>query len=433
MNNNNLNTQNNVNSSSQVSNATSGATPVSSNNIPNNGVNQPGSNGVGPVNSTSVISNPKIVSGPDSINTQNVNPSIVNNPQNPVSTPEYQSPNDFKIEETTTTKSQKGTSVIAQITDAGVNVLTDKLPEAIDISTKYKKTIEKNGKKVKIMTKRELITNIILSVVFILIICGGGYGVYYYLFQHNPRNFEVKDITLEYGETIPQSVLSYINLTDISEPDYTLDISNVKTDIGTYTYKVSYGNTVKTGTIRIEDTTAPEVTFKDKLEFAEGTTITKDMLVSECSDISDCTYDLTSPVDTSNPGNIEVSITATDNLGNQKEYPITIKIYEKLVEMICNKSELDMERKVINVNEYDAYFNTAKIFKNGKYRDIIAIIGSDNYDAVKSSYSSNGYTIDDEKKQATKENTIDNISNLTNQEEIKSHLESNGYTCKIVE
>lgn len=341
--------------------------------------------------------------------------------------------NTLKIEETTTTKSQHGTVAVAQVTSNGVNVLTDKLPDAIDISNKMKKVVEKNGKKVRIMTKRELITNIILSVVFILLIGAGGYGVYYYFFFNNPRNFEVKDIKIEYGSEIPSSVLNYINLTDISEPDYTLDLSNVKKDIGTYNYTVSYGNTVKTGKITIEDTTAPEITFKDNLEFAEGSTITKDMLVKECSDLSDCNYELTSSVDTNNVGEIEASITATDNFGNTKDYPITIKIYEKLVEMICHKNDLDQEKKIINISEYDAYFKRDKSFKSGKYRDIVSIPGTDNYEALKDSYLNNGYKLDDGNKRATKESDIDNISNLTNQEEIKTHLESNGYICRIVE
>ena len=341
--------------------------------------------------------------------------------------------NTLKIEETTTTKSQHGTVAVAQVTSNGVNVLTDKLPDAIDISNKMKKVIEKNGKKVRIMTKRELITNIILSVVFILLIGAGGYGVYYYFFFNNPRNFEVKDIKIEYGSEIPSSVLNYINLTYISEPDYTLDLSNVKKDIGTYNYTVSYGKTVKTGKITIEDTTAPVVTFKDNLEFEEGSTITKEMLVSECSDISECSYDLTSPIDTSKTGEVEASITAIDNLGNKKDYPITIKIYEKLVEMICHKNDLDQEKKIINISEYDAYFKRDKSFKSGKYRDIVSIPGTDNYEALKDSYLNNGYKLDDGNKRATKESDIDNISNLTNQEEIKTHLESNGYICRIVE
>lgn len=341
--------------------------------------------------------------------------------------------NTLKIEETTTTKSQHGTVAVAQVTSNGVNVLTDKLPDAIDISNKMKKVIEKNGKKVRIMTKRELITNIILSVVFILLIGAGGYGVYYYFFFNNPRNFEVKDIKIEYGSEIPSSVLNYINLTDISEPDYTLNLSNVKKDIGTYNYTVSYGNTVKTGKITIEDTTAPVVTFKDNLEFEEGSTITKEMLVSECSDISKCSYDLTSPIDTSKTGEVEASITATDNFGNTKDYPITIKIYEKLVEMICHKNDLDQEKKIINISEYDAYFKRDKSFKSGKYRDIVLIHGTDNYEALKDSYLNNGYKLDDGNKRATKESDINNISNLTNQDDIKMHLESNGYTCRIVE
>lgn len=341
--------------------------------------------------------------------------------------------NTLKIEETTTTKSQHGTVAVAQVTSNGVNVLTDKLPDAIDISNKMKKVIEKNGKKVRIMTKRELITNIILSVVFILLIGAGGYGVYYYFFFNNPRNFEVKDIKIEYGSEIPSSVLNYINLTDISEPDYTLNLSNVKKDIGTYNYTVSYGNTVKTGKITIEDTTAPVVTFKDNLEFEEGSTITKEMLVSECSDISECSYDLTSPIDTSKTGEVEASITAIDNLGNKKDYPVNINIYEKIIKIICNKNNLDMEKKIITVSEYEAYFKSDKSLKKGKYRDIVSIIGDTNYETNKDSYKSNGYILDDSKKTATKESDIDNISNLTNQDDIKMHLESNGYTCRIVE
>lgn len=341
--------------------------------------------------------------------------------------------NTLKIEETTTTKSQHGTVAVAQVTSNGVNVLTDKLPDAIDISNKMKKIIEKNGKKVRIMTKRELITNIILSVVFILLIGAGGYGVYYYFFFNNPRNFEVKDIKIEYGSEIPSSVLNYINLTDISEPDYTLDLSNVKKDIGTYNYTVSYGNTVKMGKITIEDTTAPVVTFKDNLKFEEGSTITKEMLVSECSDISECSYDLTSPIDTSKTGEVEASITATDNLGNKKDYPVNINIYEKIIKIICNKNNLDMVKKIITVSEYEAYFKSDKSLKKGKYRDIVSMPGDTNYETNKDSYKSNGYILDDSKKTATKESDIDNISNLTNQDDIKMHLESNGYTCRIVE
>lgn len=432
MNNNNLNTQNN--SSNQVNNTTSLNNQVSGINSSNGILNNQGGSFNQNVNVGNSI--PGKISNTTTGNMENSVTNSIQGNANLVKNNGNQITNDnntLKIEETSTIRSQKGTVAIASLTNEGVNILTDKLPEAIDISIKAKKIVEKNGKKVRIMTKRELITNIVLSVIFVIAICAGGYGVYYYFFGHNPRNFETKNVKVEYGSTIPQSVLNYINLTDISEPDYTLDLSNVKEEIGTYTYKVSYGNTVKTGTITIEDTKAPEVTFKDNLEFAEGSTITKDMLVKECSDLSDCNYELTNPVDTNNVGDVEVSITATDNFGNKKDYPITIKIYEKLVEMVCHKSDLDQEKKIINVSEYDAYFKRDKSFKSGKYRDIVSIPGTDNYKALKDSYLNNGYKLDDENKQATRESNIDNISNLTNQEEIKTHLESNGYICRVVE
>ena len=264
MNNNNLNTQNN--SSNQVNNTTS-----LNNNLNNQvpGINS--SNGIlnnqgGSFNQNVNVGN-SIPGKIFNTTTGNIESSVTNSIQgnaNLVKNNGNQITNDnntLKIEETSTIRSQKGTIAIASLTNEGVNILTDKLPEAIDISIKAKKIVEKNGKKVRIMTKRELITNIVLSVIFVIAICAGGYGVYYYFFGHNPRNFETKNVKVEYGSTIPQSVLNYINLTDISEPDYTLDLSAVKEEIGTYTYKVSYGNTVKTGTITIEDTKAPEVTF----------------------------------------------------------------------------------------------------------------------------------------------------------------------------
>ena len=169
------------------------------------------------------------------------------------------------------------------------------------------------------------------------------------------------------------------------------------------------------------------------MKFEEGSTITKEMLVSECSDISECSYDFTSPIDTSKTGEVEASITATDNLGNKKDYPVNINIYEKIIKIICNKNNLDMEKKIITVSEYEAYFKSDKSLKKGKYRDIVSIIGDTNYETNKDSYKSNGYILDDSKKTATKESDIDNISNLTNQDDIKMHLESNGYTCRIVE
>ena len=296
--------------------------------------------------------------------------------------------------------------------------------------------VTKNGKKVRIMTKRELITNIVLSFFFVLALCGVGYGTYYYLFRNNPRNFETKNVTVELGEEIPQSVRSYINLTDISEPDYSLDLSGVKNEIGTYTYKVSYGNTTKTGTITVNDTKAPVITFKDVKDFDSGTVITKDMLVLSCEDISECSYELTSPVDTSNVGEVTASITAKDNLGNSADYTIDLNILEKLTKLICSKSGigLDENSKIMTEdNNYTLLFTSAKALKNGTLLTTRTYLGETDYTSIKDNLQAGGYVLEEVNKRATKTSEIDNVANLTNQDEVKTHLESNGYICNISE
>ena len=420
--------------------------PVPTNQVnpmPNNQINQTPNNKANSASNTQVVNN-QIVNnqingtgvnqGNGVTNTQNT----PNNSNVQVSSPNNSNPNpnNIKIEETSVTKSQKGTVTVATVNNGTVSVLTDKFPEPMDISVKASKIVTKNGKKVRIMTKRELITNIVLSFIFVLALCGVGYGTYYYLFRNNPRNFETKNVIVELGEEIPQSVRSYINLTDISEPDYSLDLSGVKNEIGTYTYKVSYGNTTKTGTITVNDTKAPVITFKDVKDFDSGTVITKDMLVLSCDDISECSYELTSPVDTSNVGEVTASITAKDNLGNSADYTIDLNILEKLTKLICSKSGigLDENSKIMTEdNNYTLLFTGAKALKSGTLLTTRTYLGETDYTSIKDNLQASGYVLEEVNKIATKTSEIDNVANLTNQDEVKTHLESNGYICNISE
>lgn len=408
--------------------------------MPNNQINQTSNNKINSVPNTQVVNNQ--INGTE-VNQGNVVTNTQNTPNNSNVQASSQnnsnpnpSPNNIKIEETSVTKSQKGTVTVATVNNGTVSVLTDKFPEPIDISVKASKVVTKNGKKVRIMTKRELITNIVLSFFFVLALCGVGYGTYYYLFRNNPRNFETKNVIVELGEEIPQSVRSYINLTDISEPDYSLDLSGVKNEIGTYTYKVSYGNTTKTGTITVNDTKAPVITFKDVKDFDGGTVITKDMLVLSCEDISECSYELTSPVDTSNVGEVTASITAKDNLGNSADYTIDLNILEKLTKLICSKSGigLDENSKIMTEdNNYTLLFTSAKALKNGTLLTTRTYLGETDYTSIKDNLQASGYVLEEVNKRATKTSEIDNVANLTNQDEVKIHLESNGYICNISE
>ena len=355
-------------------------------------------------------------------------------PNNSTPSNDSNNQNNIKIQETSVTKSQKGTLTVATLNNGTVNIVNNSFPEQIDINVKANKIVTKNGKRVRIMTKRELITNIILSFFFVLALCGVGYGTYYYIFRNNPRNFETKNVTVEYGEEIPVSVKNYINLTDISEPDYNLDLSTVKNEIGTYTYKVSYGNTVKTGTITINDTKAPVITFKTLTDIDSDTEITKDMLVESCEDPSYCTYDLTSPVDTTNPGEVTASITAKDNLGNSKDYTIKLNIIEKIINIVCKGTVVTTDesgKTILESNNYNLKFNTSKNLKPSTLNTIRTYLSESDYLSVKDGLTANGYILEEVNKRAQKDSSIDNVANLTTQDEIKTHLESSGYTCTI--
>lgn len=388
-------------------------------------------------NNTAMQNNsvPSSNSNPQNVGT-NINTSNLQTPSTLNNQPTNNTSNNIKIEETNVTKSQKGTITVATINNGTVSILNNNFPEPIDITIKNTKVVNKNGKKVRIMTKRELITNIVLSFFFVLALCGVGYGTYYYIFKNNPRNFETKNITVELGDEIPASVRNYINLTDISEPDYTLDLSSVKNEIGTYIYKVSYGNTVKTGTITINDTKAPVITFKEVSEFDTGINITKDMLVASCEDISGCTYELTTPIDTQNPGEVTASITAKDNLGNSEDYTINLTIIEKLVKLSCSGTSVTTDengKTLLESNTYDLSFTTKKILKTGNLKVIRTYLSDSDYLEIKAGLQANGYTLEEVNRRAMKDQNIDNVANLTTQDEIRTHLESNNYTCSIKE
>ena len=60
-------------------------------------------------------------------------------------------------------------------------------------------------------------------------------------------------------------------------------------------------------------------------------------------------------------------------------------------------------------------------------------LSDSDYVSIKDGLKANGYTLEEVNRRAIKESTIDNVANLTTQDEIKAHLESSGYTCSINE
>lgn len=358
----------------------------------------------------------------------------INNPQDVVNEIESTtsnvglSNNHVVISESKDIKAKKYTEVLATIDNGTLNTVATKLPDPIDLDAKAKLKVKKNGKRIKVVTFRERVTNFITTIILLCILGGFGYGVYYYIYQHNPRNFEAKNVVLELGEAIPQNSSYYVSLNDISEPEYKLDLSNVKEEIGTYNYTIRYDNTIKSGTITIRDTTEPIITFKEELTFNVGDNVTKDSLVLECIDKSDCTYELKNIVDTTKVGKKDVTIFAYDSYNNSKEYTTEIEIVEIVYSLVCSKNRLSDDIKYMSKEEYSVKFNQDYNYLSGKrsisyiYLDEEAYINSkDDYDDT--------YVVNDNEKTFSKVEEQNSINNLTGYDDIKNNLEKQGYNC----
>ena len=158
------------------------------NNIPSNTVPQvnTNNNNNGIVNSTNTTVNATINNSVNNnVTKANHTNTSTTQPNNSTPSNDSNNQNNIKIQETSVTKSQKGTLTVATLNNGTVNIVNNSFPEQIDINVKANKIVTKNGKRVRIMTKRELITNIILSFFFVLALCGVGYGTYYYIFRNN--------------------------------------------------------------------------------------------------------------------------------------------------------------------------------------------------------------------------------------------------------
>lgn len=358
----------------------------------------------------------------------------VNNPQsatqvvNSTTDNVYNNNEKILINETKKIVAQKNTVILASIQDGQLNVREGVvLPPPVDLSKKEILVTKKGGKRVRVVTFRERVTNFFLTILLLGGLGGIGYGIYYFLYLNNPANFYVKNVTLELGEVVPEKASYYINLTDVSDMDYTVDISKVEQKIGSYQYSVSYGRVTKYGTINIVDTKYPVLVFNEPLEFPKDSILTKESIVKECNDPSNCAYELVDLIDTSKPGAVEVKISATDDLGNSNVYSQNIKIVEVTYSLTCSKSAVDGSLKFLNKENYVINFDNNKILTNGNYTNVRTYYSPQVFNNEKNNYP--GAQINEEDMSITTTSQITDVNKETNYDAINSYLTSNGFTC----
>ena len=332
------------------------------------------------------------------------------------------------INETKKIVAQRNTVILASIQDGQLNIREGVvLPPPVDLTKKENLVVKKGGKKVRVVTFRERVTNFFLTILLLCGLGGIGYGIYYFLYLNNPANFYVKNVTLELGEVVPEKASYYINLTDISDMDYTVDVSKVEQKIGSYQYSVSYGRVTKYGTINMVDTKYPTLVLNEVLEFPKDSILTKESIVKECNDPSNCTYELVDVIDTSTPGDVEVKISVTDDLGNSNIYTENIKIVDVTYSLTCTKSVVDGSLKFLNKEDYILNFNSDKLITGGNYTNTKTYYSPQVFNEEKNNYP--GAQVNDETMSITTNSSVDSVNNETSYDAINSYLTGNGFTC----
>ena len=372
--------------------------------------------------SMEILDDTSVVSNNNDINEEVLNDVPVSNIAN----------KSVEIKQTATIKSEIGTSVIGQINGDTITATNNPIPEKIDISIKPQNVTKINNKKVKVMTKREKIMNVLSVILVVLVIAGGGVAIYYFGFLNNPNNFNVKNLSFELGSELPTGVSNYITSSNkIDGMEYSLDISKVNSTVGSYGYTVTYKGVTKNGTITIKDTQAPVVTIKDNLSFVKGAVITKEDIVNTCVDLSNCSYDLEKSVDTSISGTFNVNVIAKDDVGNSVTTVAKISIVDISKTIVCTStSEIATDKSYSTIIEDTINFDSNDKLVSASSKKIVSYIDLNQFFTLYNSEKDNSiYSFDKVKFNYSMKNDID-LNNLNNYNEINSSYTEKGFTCK---
>ena len=241
--------------------------------------------------------------------------------------------------------------------------------------------------------------NKLIALVLILIVVG--FSVFGYFFVFQKFHFALKTVNYEIGEEISQDVNTYLKKSVIDTSGYKLDLSRVKnTEVGTYSYKVTYNNRTKKGVINVKDTTPPEFTVKElKVEVGDDNFYLGNALET-CEDASmPCLVSFKNDADESKlntPGTYEITILVADLYNNHKETNIRLTVVPEGELKTSENTDLEFAKsssETPNFNgEYYIKLEKALEDESEEVEDLIEEISTDMVDEyVKNNYS--GYTV----------------------------------------
>ena len=165
-----------------------------------------------------------------------------------------------------------------------------------------------------------------LVILFLIGLLGGAF-IYY----KKTSTIRLKNITIEAGSTLSTDVNDYLKSSNKYSSKYKLYISKVDTNkVGKYTYKIKYNKHVKTGYIKVVDTTKPEVVIDDNIVISNEDEIDLNIFVLKCDDFSlPCNVSLKNKTDYNlikKVGNYNLDIVVSDNAGNKVDKTVNLTV-----------------------------------------------------------------------------------------------------------
>lgn len=341
------------------------------------------------------------------------------------------------VEKTEDIKSGKGSVILGKIANGVVTPTNNSLPNKINPFAKeeVKTTVDKNKKRVTIVTPREKRMRTIMSIVVILALafCGGAY--YYFAVLNNPQNYTIKDLTYNLGETISTNVKDYVNLSNVDELQYVLNVSGVDANtIGDYPYTVTYRGEVKRGIIHVVDKLGPTIIPQEYIILKLNDSYTINDFVKECNDASGCEFSFATNPDLTTEGLHTVIINAKDTLGNNSSLEVTYQVGSELVSLVCTSPTND--NAVLNTRETlidNIYFNVSDRTFNHLTRTISNTFTSEiDYQHFKEQNQNNlNYLFEDTKFTYSYYTEIPTTNNYQDITSALNYYQNNNYTCNL--
>ena len=338
-----------------------------------------------------------------------------------------------------------GAVVIANIVNDDI-VMDEKavLPAQIDIEARKRNRAnmlksKKRKNKVELDDEAKKSQNITSIIVLILICFLGGFAYYIYN-RKTLKDFQPLPVTVELGDKLPIRTKNYVKPgvgNTVDELKYVLNTKDVDIDeVGEYNFTVTFNNITKTGTIKIVDTTAPDLTVK-RVVITEGTTYGPESFVDECIDLSGCNYSFEDSKTTEKyrtPGTYNVYIVATDPYENKttKKTQLVIEA-QGMVKKLVKTEEYSENKGYSLKTTYDLHFSSFMdnaILYNGYKIEEYQYRNDEKFNEAKTKYTGEAnYTIDTKNKTIKYEpDPVSQINNYSTLDDIVISLKANGFT-----